>query len=168
RGDAHAQISAHIALAEAGQHAGDAAAVEALCASDDDRDRWTLARGRLALCDPQTASGTSPAGSIPSPAPAPPARPPLPGDGSLRSLGDATAALARACAEVAVRATDGDRLERAFRGHAIAAQLAHRARDAALALREAERARVAHAAWVAATAPAFRAAVDGDPAVARL
>jgi len=146
RGDAHAQISAHIALAEAGQSGGDGAAIEALCASDDDRDRWTLARGRLALRDPATAAGGSTAGS----------------------LAEATAALARACAEVAARATDADRLERAFRGHAIAAQLAHRARDAALAHREAELARVAHAALIAATAPAFRAAIDGDPDLARL
>src|SRR5262249_50139933 len=70
--------------------------------------------------------------------------------------------------EVAARAGDADRLERAFRGHAIAAQLAHRARDAALARAEAERARIAHAAWSAATAPAFRAAIDGDPDLARL
>ncbi len=47
RGDAHAQVSAYIALAEAG-HAV-AVDVDALCASDDDRDRWTIARGRLAL-----------------------------------------------------------------------------------------------------------------------
>ncbi|MGN6105597.1 MAG: protein kinase domain-containing protein, partial [Kofleriaceae bacterium] len=49
RGDAHAQISAHIALAEAGTRDADGIDVEALCASDDDRDRWTLARARLAL-----------------------------------------------------------------------------------------------------------------------
>src|SRR5262249_2568564 len=40
RGDAHAQISAYVALAEAGQRDGDGVDVEALCASDDDRDRW--------------------------------------------------------------------------------------------------------------------------------
>ncbi|HEX4804325.1 MAG TPA: hypothetical protein VFU94_00365, partial [Conexibacter sp.] len=154
RGDAHAQISAHVALAEAGQRdgvgdggsgAGTGAAIDALCASDDDRDRWTLARGRLALRDPAALA----------------ARPP-------GSLAEATAALARACAEVAARAGDADRLERAFRGHATAAQLAQRARDFALARAEAERARVAHAAWSAATAPAFRAAIDGDPDLARL
>ncbi|HEX4420330.1 MAG TPA: sigma 54-interacting transcriptional regulator [Kofleriaceae bacterium] len=142
RGDAHAQISARIALAEAGQRDADPAEVEALCASDDDRDRWTLARGRLALRDPASLTGASPR--------------------------DATVALAGACAEVAVRATDSDRIERAFRGHAIAAQLAHRARDLATARLEAERARVAHAALAAATAPAFRAAIDGDPDLVRL
>src|SRR4029078_5401421 len=84
------------------------------------------------------------------------------------SLAEATAALARACSEGAVRAGDADRLERAFRGHEVAAQLAQRARDFALSRGEAERARVAHAAWTAATAPAFRAAIDGDPDLARL
>jgi transcriptional regulator with GAF, ATPase, and Fis domain len=47
RKDAHAQVSAYVALAEAGHYVD--ADVEALCASDDDRDRWTIARGRLAL-----------------------------------------------------------------------------------------------------------------------
>ncbi|HEY0193265.1 MAG TPA: sigma 54-interacting transcriptional regulator, partial [Kofleriaceae bacterium] len=84
------------------------------------------------------------------------------------SLSGATVALARGCAEVAARAAEADRLERAFRGHAIAAQLAHRARDLDLARREAERARIAHAALAAATAPAFRAAIDGDPDLLRL
>jgi transcriptional regulator with GAF, ATPase, and Fis domain len=124
----------------------DGVAIEALCASDDDRDRWMLARGRLALRDPASVAGPRAAGS----------------------LGDATLALARACAEVAVRAADADRIERAFRGHAIAAQLAQRARDPGLARTEAERARVAHAGLIAATAPAFRAAIDGDPDLARL
>ena len=55
-------------------------------------------------------------------------------------------ALARTCAEVAVRAADADRLERTFRGHAIAAQLAHRTRDPGLARAEAEHARIGHAA----------------------
>ncbi|HEX3758066.1 MAG TPA: sigma 54-interacting transcriptional regulator [Kofleriaceae bacterium] len=166
-GDARAQLGAYVALAEAGQRdgigdgspAGAASttapraapgaaagvAIEALCANDDERDRWVLARGRLALRDPPSLV-VRPGGS----------------------LADATAALARACAEVAARAGDADRLERAFRGHAIAAQLAHRARDAALARAEAERARVAHATWSAAAAPAFRAAIDGDPDLARL
>jgi transcriptional regulator with GAF, ATPase, and Fis domain len=126
RGDAHAQVSAHVALAEAGLDApGD---VDALCASADDRDRWTLARGRRAL---------------------------------LR--GGVSLPLARACAEVAARAGDADRLERAFRGHAVAATLAQRAGDAHLARGEAERARAAHAAMVTAAAPAFRAALDADP-----
>src|SRR5690606_7780589 len=48
-GDTHAQISAHVALAEAGVRVASDAEVEALCASQDDRDRWTIARGRLAL-----------------------------------------------------------------------------------------------------------------------
>ena len=160
RGDAHAQISAYIALAEAGQRDGDGVAIEALCASDDDRDRWMLARGRLALRDPASL-GARPAGSLGE-------APSVTGPRGTGSLGEATVALARACAEVAVRAADADRLERAFRGHAIAAQLAHRARDPGLARAEAERARIGHAAWIAATAPAFRAAVDGDPDLARL
>jgi GAF domain-containing protein len=146
RGDARGQVRAYSALAELGQGDGDGVAIEALCASDDDRDRWMLARGRRALREPRSALGP----------------------GSAGSLGDATVALARACGEVAVRAADADRLERAFRGHAIAAQLAHRARDAGLARAEAERARVAHATWIAATAPAFRPALDGDPDLARL
>ena len=49
RGDAHAQISAYVALAEAGPSRCDGVDVDALCASADDRDRWTIARGRLAL-----------------------------------------------------------------------------------------------------------------------
>ena len=158
RGDAHAQISAYIALAEAGQRDGDGVAIEALCASDDDRDRWTLARGRLALRDPASLVGPRATGEATS----------ITGPRGPGSLGEATLALARACAEVAVRAADADRIERAFRGHAIAAQLAHRARDLGLARAEAERARLGHAAWIAATAPAFRAAVDGDPDLARL
>ena len=191
RGDTHAQISAYIALAEAGQRDGDGVAIEALCASDDDRDRWTLARGRLALRDPASAAGARPAGSLAGASSA--AVPRAAGSlaeassaavprvaGSLAeassaavpraagSLAEATLALARACAEVAVRATDADRIERAIRGHAIAAQLAQRARDPGLARAEAERARVAHAALIAATAPAFRAALDGDPDLARL
>jgi GAF domain-containing protein len=139
RDDARGQLRAHIALAEAGQHDGDGIDVAALCASDDDRDGWTLARGRLALCEPS-----------------PSAAPPM------------TDALARACAEAAGRAVDEDRLERAFRGHAIAAQLAHRAREASLARSEADQARLAHAALVAATAPTFRAVLDGDLDLSRL
>jgi serine/threonine-protein kinase PknK len=137
RGDANAQLSAYVALAEAGQPDADGADVEALCASDDDRDRWTLARGRLAL-----------------------ARPALP-------AADA-AELARACAKAAARAAEADRLERAFRGHAVAAQLAARAREPALAGAEADRARALHAARIGAAAPAFRAALDADPDLAAL
>src|SRR5205085_2847899 len=132
RGDAHAQISAYVALAEAGLRDADGIDVEALCASDDDRDRWTLARARLALRDPATP-------------------------------GPAAAELARTCAKVAARAAEADRLERAFRGHALAAQLAARARDPALATAEADRARAVHAALIGAAAPAFRAALDADP-----
>jgi len=136
RGDAHAQVSAHVALAEAG-HRDASVDVETLCASADDRDRWTLARGRLALRD---------------------------------SLVDQSSALplARACTEVAARATESDRLERAFRAHSIAAQLAHRARDGSLSRSEADRARAAHAAMTAAAAPAFRAALESDPDLAQL
>ena len=135
RGDAHAQVHAHIALAEAGIATD--ADVTALCASDDDRDRWTLARGRLALRDPHTSAG-------------------------------AAAELARACAGVATRGAAGDRLDRAFRGHAIAAQLAARAGDHALATTEADRARSVHAALVAATAPAFRTTLAADADLAAL
>jgi transcriptional regulator with GAF, ATPase, and Fis domain len=131
RGDAHAQISAYIALAEAGLPPPRDVDVAMLCASADDRDRWTLARGRLAL----------------------------------RGIGELAAT---ACAEVAGRAADADRLERAFRAHAIAAQLALRARDLGFAHAAAARARAAHAALVAAAAPAFRAALDADPDLAQL
>jgi transcriptional regulator with GAF, ATPase, and Fis domain/tetratricopeptide (TPR) repeat protein len=134
RGDAHAQVSAHVALAEAG-HRDTAVDVEALCASADDRDRWTLARGRLALRDAGASSV-------------------LP--------------IARACVDVAARAAESDRLERAFRAHSIAAQLADRAGDAALARGEAERARTAHATMSAAAAPAFRATLDTDPDLVQL
>ncbi|MEJ7599192.1 MAG: sigma 54-interacting transcriptional regulator [Kofleriaceae bacterium] len=134
RGDAHAQISAYVALAEAGVDEAAGIDVEALCASADDRDRWTLARGRLAL-----RQGTHEA-----------------------------RALARACSDIGARAESADRLERAFRGHAIAAQLAHRATDVALTRRAVERARAAHAAMVAAAAPGFRAALEDDPDLAAL
>ena len=141
RGDAHAQVHAFIALAEAGIDATKTARaeldVEALCASEDDRDRWVLARARLALRDPRATA---------------------------RSNGE----LARACAEVAVRAAAADRLDRAFRAHALASQLASRARDAALATGEADRARAVHAALVGAAAPAFRAALEADADLAAL
>jgi transcriptional regulator with GAF, ATPase, and Fis domain/Tfp pilus assembly protein PilF len=133
--DAHAQVSAYIGLAEVGSAVE--VDVDALCASDDDRDRWQIARGRLAL------RGSS---------------------APEREL----VALARACAGVAARATDGDRLERAFRGHAVAALLAGRGGDAVLARGEADRARGAFAALAAATAPAFRAGLDADPDLVRL
>ncbi|MEO8844218.1 MAG: sigma 54-interacting transcriptional regulator [Kofleriaceae bacterium] len=130
RDDAHAQISAYIALAEAG-HEPDRALPEIsdLCASDDDRDRWAIACGRLALA---TAHGDF-------------------------------AALAQTTAGVARRAHDADRIERAFRAHAVAAALAQRAGNPSLAAQETERARAAHAAIVAAAAPAFRAALERDP-----
>ncbi|HEU0030227.1 MAG TPA: sigma 54-interacting transcriptional regulator [Kofleriaceae bacterium] len=135
RGDAHVQAHAHVALAEVGERTADDAAVEALCASADDRDRWTLARGRLAL---RTRDAS------------------------------AAATLARACAAVATRAREGDRLERALRGHAIASRLAALAGDPVLQRTEAERARAAHAAIVAAAAPAFRATLAADPDLAAL
>jgi len=137
RGDPQAQLGAHIALVEAGLAPPPEVDVEALCASDDDRDRWTLARGRLALRDPRGAA-------------------PLAGE------------LARACAEVAARAAAADRLDRAFRGHALAAQLAARGRDLARAKAEADRARAVHAALVAAAAPAFRATLEADRELAHL
>jgi Bacterial regulatory protein, Fis family len=143
--DRPGQLAAHLALTAVGRGAADDAAVAALCASDDDRDRWTLARGRRALVAPATR-----------PAPA------------AEALCDATAQLARACGQLAGRATQADRLLRAFHGHALAAQLAHRAGDAAYARGQLEHARLAHAAVAAATAPAFRAAVDGDPDLARV
>ncbi len=133
RGDAHAQVSAFIALAEAG-HPPDRSLAEVaeLCASDDDRDRWTIACGRLAL-----AVGA-----------------PHPG---------AFGALANACAEVARRASDADRLERALRGHAVAAQLAQRAGDRTLVAQETMRARSAHTAIAAAAAPGYQRALERDP-----
>ena len=132
RGDAHAQVSAYIALAEAG-HAPDRtlAEVAELCASDDDRDRWTVACGRLALA---THIG-------------------------------AFATLARACAEVARRASEADRLERALRAHAVAAHLAQRSGDRALAMQEADGARAAQAAIAAAAAPGVQRALATDPDV---
>jgi transcriptional regulator with GAF, ATPase, and Fis domain/Tfp pilus assembly protein PilF len=137
RGDAHAQISAHVALAEAGVRERADADVEALCASVDDRDRWTIARGRLLLHGATEAT-------------------------------DAARELADACGDVAARAADADRLERAFRGYAVAARLAERARDTARTTAFAERARGAHASWVATAAPAFRAALEADPDRERL
>jgi hypothetical protein len=77
-------------------------------------------------------------------------------------------ALARACADVASRAADEDRLERAFRGHAIAAHLAHRAGELDLLRGEIRNARLAHAALAAAVGPAFRTALEGDPDLLRL
>jgi transcriptional regulator with GAF, ATPase, and Fis domain len=134
RGDAHAQISAYVALAEAG-HA--VTVPEDVITSDDDRDRWTIARGRLDLVD---------AAAVPA----------------------VLLGAARACADVATRASTADRLERAFRAHAVACRLAQRAGDTGLARTQAERARAAHAAIVAAAAPAFRAALDADPDLAGL
>jgi transcriptional regulator with GAF, ATPase, and Fis domain/tetratricopeptide (TPR) repeat protein len=130
RDDAHAQISAYIALAEAGHApARSLGEVAELCASDDDRDRWAIACGRLALT---TAQGDF-------------------------------AALAHTIAGVARRAHDADRIERAFRAHAVAALLAQRAGNPSIDAQETERARSAHAAIIAAAAPAFRAALERDP-----
>ena len=134
-GDAQAQLAAHVALAEAGHAPADEAAVTALVAGADDRDRWTLAAARLH--EPTAAPG-------------------------------AAADLARAVAAAAARADGADRLERAFRAHALAARLAQRGGDTALARAEADHARTSHAAITAAAAPAFRAALAADPELARL
>ncbi len=133
RGDAHAQLSAYVGLAEAGHAPPAGIDVEVLCASADDRDRWIVARGRLALHD------------------------------GLVDRSRAWLALAEQCAGVGTRAADADRLERAFRAHAVASRLARHADDAGTAQREAERARAAHTAMLAAAAPAFRAALERDP-----
>ena len=182
RGDRHAQISAHVALAEPAC-AGRRRRRRALCASEDDRDRWTLARARLARREP----------------PSPGTRGELPygsagrggggaerggGGGGDRGGGDrgggdrgggdrgggagGDRSLAAACADVAARAGVADRLDRAFRAHALAARLWARAGDAAAAAREADRARTAHATLVAAAAPAFRAAIERDADAAEL
>ncbi|MGN6104990.1 MAG: sigma 54-interacting transcriptional regulator, partial [Kofleriaceae bacterium] len=79
-----------------------------------------------------------------------------------------TAELARACAQVAARSAAADRLERAFRAHSLAAQLAARAREPGLAAIEADRARAVHAVLVGAAAPAFRPALDADPDLQQL
>ncbi|HEY3804776.1 MAG TPA: sigma 54-interacting transcriptional regulator [Kofleriaceae bacterium] len=136
RGDAHAQLSAYVGLAEGGHAPPAGIDVDALCASDDDRDRWIVARGRLALAG--GASSTT------------------------------WAAHLEACRGVGARAGDGDRLERAFRAYAVASRLAERAGDDVAAKREADRARTAHAAMLAAAAPAFRAALERDPDLAGL
>ncbi|MFN0248085.1 MAG: sigma 54-interacting transcriptional regulator [Kofleriaceae bacterium] len=142
RADAHAQISAYVALAEAGHHDADVLDVYALCASDDDRDRWTLARGKLAVHDGRASHDPKPS--------------------------TAWLDLARECAGVGERAAAADRIERAFRAHAVASALAQRGRDLALANTEAERARATHATLVAAAAPAFRAALEADPDLSRV
>ncbi|NVB79453.1 MAG: sigma 54-interacting transcriptional regulator, partial [Kofleriaceae bacterium] len=77
-------------------------------------------------------------------------------------------ALAAACAGVATRAADSDRLERAFRSLSVGAQLAQRGRDSGLARTLSDRARAAHGSLVAAAAPAFRAALEADPDLMRL
>ena len=193
RDDAHAQVSAYIALAEAGHVV--VADVEKLCASDDDRDRWVVARGRLALSRAGAwggrsrdsgahralrDSGMQPALRDPTrqSGPHPALREPI----AARSSGTITVhensdfapdvaelvGLARACADVGARAADADRLERAFRAHAVATVLAQRGRETSLARSEADRARAAHAALVTAAAPAFRGALEADPDLVRL
>jgi transcriptional regulator with GAF, ATPase, and Fis domain len=247
RGDAHAQISAYVALAEAGHRIGSDVDVDALCASDDDRDRWTIARGRFALHvveRKRRGTGGHPALRDSAPRDSAPraalrdtgAHPSLRDTGSQAAfnvaassrqsgthaaLRDASArgssppttgrssgsdtrhpplrdetphpaardtgnyptlryaelegpsdaeliGLSRACADVATRAADSDRLERAFRACSVAAQLAQRGRDSGLARSLAERARAAHAALVAAAAPVFRAALEADADLERL
>ncbi|HEY1813053.1 MAG TPA: sigma 54-interacting transcriptional regulator [Kofleriaceae bacterium] len=142
RDDAHAQLSAYVGLAEGGHAPPAGVDVDGLCASDDDRDRWIVARGRLALCagDPRAGGASS----------------------------TTWAAHVEACRGVGARAGDGDRLERAFRAYAVASQLADRAGDDVTAKREADRARTAHAAMLAAAAPAFRATLERDPDLAAL
>jgi transcriptional regulator with GAF, ATPase, and Fis domain/tetratricopeptide (TPR) repeat protein len=288
RDDAHAQVSAYIALAEAGLPVD--VDVAALCASDDDRDRWTVARGRLALraaerrknrsgahavlretgshatlrentsqAVPRDDSSYTPPSESSTPASlrnsgphaalresgshaslhdtssrasqrdsgvnpelrdhashavlredAPYASTRVLGSStSLRAAGASTAArdtisprafresgsfaalresapqatirvadadvseagllaLAQACREVAQRASDGDRLERAFRAFAVATRLATRGGDPVLERQLADRARAAHTALVGAAAPVFRAALDADPDLALL
>ncbi|MGE3763209.1 MAG: sigma 54-interacting transcriptional regulator [Kofleriaceae bacterium] len=183
RNDAHAQISAYIALAEAGHHDADGIDVDALCASADDRDRWTIARGKLALHDGDgRASGAQRALDASTRANtaadratgAKHASDHGRGSRSLRAIDPPEGfqvdylELAHACADVGERAAAADRLERAFRAHAVASGLAQRARDPALAGAQAERARANHATLVAAAAPAFRAALEADPDLARL
>ncbi len=129
RDDAHAQLAAHVALAEAGVAPASLDAVAAMAASDDDRDRWTLAHARLVV------------------------------DTADRAL---AASIARACAAVGARADRADRLARAVRAHALAARHALRADDRATAETETAAARAAHAAMLAAAAPAFRAAMQAD------
>jgi serine/threonine-protein kinase PknK len=144
RDDAHAIVSACCALAEAGIDAralpelAGRKPIDASCSSADDRDRWTLARARLQLLAPAVDAGAA----------------------------DVT--LARACADVAARATAADRLDRTVRAHALAARLADRARDLALAFAQAQLARAAHAAIIAASSPAFRAAIAADPDIVAL
>ena len=189
RDDARGQLRAYVALAEAGQRDADGLAIDALCSDDQDRDLWTMARGRLALRDPSSLAASGDGGRMAIDG----GRLPVDGDrlavdaGRLAVDGDLlavdersgtrraasaaaeqTVTLARACAAVAARALDEDRLERAFRGHAIAAQLAQRASEPSLARGEAAKARLAHAALSAATAPAYRAVLDGDPDLVRL
>jgi transcriptional regulator with GAF, ATPase, and Fis domain len=137
RSDVGAQLSAHLALAEAGAAAATPAELDALCASDDDRDRCALAHARAALAAPPSAAPVA-----------------------------ALAELARATAAVATRAAAADRAERALRAHALTALLAARAGDAAEARAAGARARAAHASAVAAAAPAFRAALAADPDLA--
>lgn len=133
QGDAQAQLSAHIALAELGSPVE--IDVDALCASQDDRDRWTLASGRRALWH---SARDNPAHAVD------------------------WLSHAQACADVATRAHHADRLDRAFRAHSLSARLAHRG-DPARARLQADRARAVRSAIVAAAAPAFRFALEQDP-----
>src|SRR5690606_41623032 len=122
-------------------------AVEGRRRSAGERVRSTVARGRVAVraCDARAGVHRGPRESR-TRAPASPLDAPVPSEAELL-------ALARACGEVADRAAEADRLDRAFRANAVAAMLAQRGRDAALARTFADRARAAHAALVAATAP---------------
>jgi transcriptional regulator with GAF, ATPase, and Fis domain/Tfp pilus assembly protein PilF len=164
RGDAQAQLSAHIALAELG-HPSNSNATP-LCASDDDRDRWTLACGRLALLRAGTDRNPNRFPFEMNP-PDTGNRPTTLHD-QLQSAEAITDeidwhALALACQEVAQRATSADRMERAFRAHAVASRLALCGGDAATSLRQASLARATHEAIAATAAPAFRTALEQDP-----
>ena len=140
RCDIPAQLSARIALSEIG--CPNDCDVDALCSSDDDRDRWTLARGRCALVRGGSATSQTSRAEI------------TPTEWRTHAF---------ACAEIAARARSADRLERAFRGHSIAARLAHQGGDPAMARNEAGLARAAHDAIAAAAAPAFQVALKQDP-----
>ena len=111
------------------------ATVAAADATDDDRDRTLLARGRVALA----AQATTPA------APA-----------ALRALGDELVTLA-------ARARAEDRRDRAWRAGWLAAALADLAGAPDVARTRARAAHGEHVALVAETPAPFRAGLAGDP-----
>jgi serine/threonine-protein kinase PknK len=137
RGGPEAVLAALVAIAESG--GGDARTwrdAEAAATTDDDRDRIALARARAALRRDVAGADAGGAG---------------PPDG----------ALAEATRAVADRAQAADRLDRAWRAHALAAALAARGGGDG---RPAARAAVElHDRLIAAAAPAWRAAMAADP-----